>query len=430
VTSETRDLRLTASARTDRGRVREGNEDNLYVGTTVFAVADGMGGHVAGEVASETALTPIADLDGREFADADEASRALVDAIDAANGLVVERAAENPDYRGMGTTLTAVMVRQGRLHVAHVGDSRAYLLRRGEPIAQLTTDHTLVEQLVREGRLSRAEAATHPQRSVITRAIGVEPRVQVDSLAPTELQPDDQVLLCSDGLTGPVDDDEIARVLHDEPDADSACQALIDAANANGGPDNVTVVLLRAEPDAGDGHVADRRVQAASVPPPASVPSVRHAPPGGEATPAGPRAAGRNLTALRVVVAALAAVIALTALAGAGLWVLSRSWFVADEDGSVAIFRGVDEEVAGVALSRLVDRTDLRTAELPAFRRRRLAQGIEVSSLQDARQAVSDLRPPPEPSAPTRPRTDATGKAAPTEKGDPSRPEASPTRRP
>lgn len=427
MTSETSDLRLAASARTDRGRIREGNEDNLHVGTTVFAVADGMGGHVAGEVASETALTPIADLDGREFADADEASRALADAIDAANGLVVERAAQNPDYRGMGTTLTAALVRQGRLHVAHVGDSRAYLLRRGEPLVQLTTDHTLVEQLVREGRLSRAEAATHPQRSVITRAIGVEPRVQVDSLPPTELQPDDQVLLCSDGLTGPVDDDEIARILHDDPDADSACQALIDAANANGGPDNVTVVLLRAEPDAGDGHAADRRLPA-GAPGPASVPAAHRGPFDGEAAPADAHAGRRGLTPLRLVAAALAAVIALTALAGAGLWVLSRSWFVADQEGSVAIFRGIDQEVAGVALSRLVDRTDLRTAELPAFRRRRLAQGIEVTSLQDAREAVSDLRPPPDPPVPTRPRADATQE--PTGEGDPSRSEASPTRRP
>ncbi|MBW3601220.1 MAG: Stp1/IreP family PP2C-type Ser/Thr phosphatase [Actinobacteria bacterium] len=415
MTSGTSDLRLTASARSDRGRVREGNEDSLYVGTSVFAVADGMGGHVAGEVASETALTPLADLDGRELADEEEASRALAEAIDTANGLVVERAAQNPDYRGMGTTLTAVLVRQGRLHLAHVGDSRAYLLRRGEPIVQLTTDHTLVEQLVREGRLSRAEAATHPQRSVITRAVGVEPRVQVDSLPPTELQPDDQVLLCSDGLTGPVDDDEIARILHEDPDADSACQALVDAANANGGPDNITVVLLRAEPGAGDGPGGGRRVPAAAAPRPDHDLVPDAASPDGKAVPGDGHARGPAASPLRVAAAALVVIAALTAVGGAGVWVLSRSWFVSDLDGSVAIFRGVDQEVAGIALSRLAEKTDLRTAELPPFRRRRLAQGIEATSREDARQVVDDLRPPPEPPAPP-------------QRSGPSRPGTSPTR--
>ncbi|MDP8978353.1 MAG: Stp1/IreP family PP2C-type Ser/Thr phosphatase [Actinomycetota bacterium] len=403
MTSPTSDLRLTASARTDAGRIREGNEDSLYAGATVFAVADGMGGHLAGEVASETALGPIAELDGREFVDDDEASRALAEAIDAANALVAERAAQNPDYQGMGTTLTAVLVRQGRLHLAHVGDSRAYLLRRGEPIVQLTTDHTLVEQLVREGRLSPAEAATHPQRSVITRAVGVEPGVQVDSLPPTELQPDDQVLLCSDGLTGPVEDDEIARILHEDPDADSACQALVDAANANGGPDNITVVLLRAEPDPGDDHAVGRRVAPATVVGrPDSGRLSDTAASDGEAVAGHGRPGGPAGRPLRVLAAAMAVVVALTALAGAGVWVLSRSWFVADQDGSVAIFRGVDQEVAGIALWRLVEKTDLRTAELPTFRRRRLAQGIEVASREEARQAVNDMRPSRPGTSPTR----------------------------
>src|SRR5687768_122861 len=176
-------MRITAYAKTDVGRHREGNEDNMFSGSTVFAVADGMGGHVAGEVASETALRPVSELDGATFEDPRAATDSLRAAIEAANRNVVSQAKEDPNLTGMGTTLTAVMVREGHLHLAHVGDSRAYLLRNGEEINQLTTDHTLVEQLVQDGRLSRDEVAHHPQRSVITRAIGVEHSVEVDTLA-------------------------------------------------------------------------------------------------------------------------------------------------------------------------------------------------------------------------------------------------------
>src|SRR5688500_8830444 len=143
-------MRISAHAATDVGRVREGNEDSLYAGTAVFAVADGMGGHQAGEVASEAALGPIGALDGREFRASDAAQDALVDAVVDANRTVVDQALADPSLRGMGTTLTAVLVRDNHLHIAHVGDSRAYLLRGARDMTQLTTDHTLVEQLIRE----------------------------------------------------------------------------------------------------------------------------------------------------------------------------------------------------------------------------------------------------------------------------------------
>ena len=241
--------RVTAAAATDVGQLREGNEDSFFAGASVFAVADGMGGHQAGEVASALALEPLRDVDGRDFPDAQTASSALVAAIEEANRRVVERSLSDPDLRGMGTTLTAVVVHGDHLVAAHVGDSRAYLLRAGEPISQLTTDHTLVERLVREGRLSRDEVSLHPQRNVITRAIGSEPEVAIDALPPLELRAGDRILLCSDGLTGPIDDREIQTLVEMIGGGQDTVDALVQAANEAGGPDNITVALVRVEAD-------------------------------------------------------------------------------------------------------------------------------------------------------------------------------------
>jgi PPM family protein phosphatase len=238
-------MRLSSFAGTDVGRARSGNEDSYFCGRTVLAVADGLGGHQGGEVASAAAAEPLAALDGREFADPAEAAEALTATIREANAAILDRAAGDPGLWGMGTTVTAAALAGERhLQLAHVGDSRAYLLRDGS-LEQLTTDHTVVAELVRRGRLTPAQAAIHPERSILTRAVGLDPRVPVDTPDPLELQDGDQVLLCSDGLTEPVDDDQIAQLLSAEPDGNAACQALIDAANAAGGPDNITVVLLR-----------------------------------------------------------------------------------------------------------------------------------------------------------------------------------------
>ena len=238
-------MRLSSFAGTDVGRARSGNEDSYFCGRTILAVADGLGGHQGGEVASAAAVEPLAALDGREFADPAEAAEALTAAIREANAAILDQAAGDPGLWGMGTTVTAAALAGERhLQLAHVGDSRAYLLRDGS-LEQLTTDHTVVAELVRRGRLTPAQAAIHPERSILTRAVGLDPRIPVDTPDPLELQDGDQVLLCSDGLTEPVDDDQIAQLLSAEPDGNAACQALIDAANAAGGPDNITVVLLR-----------------------------------------------------------------------------------------------------------------------------------------------------------------------------------------
>ena len=240
-------MRLSTFAGTDVGRTRSGNEDSYFCGRTVFAVADGLGGHQGGEVASAAAVEPLAALDGREFAEPREAAEALAEAIRTANTAILDQAAGNPELWGMGTTVTAAAVAGDHfLQLAHVGDSRAYLLRDGA-LDQLTTDHTVVGELVRRGRLTPDQAAVHPERSILTRAVGLDPRIPVDTPDPIDLHPGDQVLLCSDGLTEAVRDPQITEILSTHPDGNAACTALIDAANDAGGPDNITVVLLRAE---------------------------------------------------------------------------------------------------------------------------------------------------------------------------------------
>jgi serine/threonine protein phosphatase PrpC len=239
-------MRLSTFAGTDVGRTRSGNEDSYFCGRTVFAVADGLGGHQGGEVASAAAVEPLAALDGREFADPAEAAEALAGAIAEANSAILDQAAGNPGLWGMGTTVTAAALAGDHLQLAHVGDSRAYLLRDGS-FDQVTTDHTVVGELVRRGRLTPAQAAVHPERSILTRAVGLDPRIPVDTPDPIDLRQGDQILLCSDGLTEAVPEPQIAELLTTNPDGDAACRALIDTANNAGGPDNITLIIIRVE---------------------------------------------------------------------------------------------------------------------------------------------------------------------------------------
>ena len=237
-------MKFVGAGKSDVGRVRSGNEDAFLVdhGRALFAVADGMGGHQAGEIASHTAIETL-----RAEFDADED---IADAITQANRAVYTKAHSNVEWEGMGTTLTAVAI-VGRLAiVGHVGDSRTYLLRDGK-LRRVTDDHSLVEQLVREGRLTREQAANHPQRSIITRALGVSSKVQVDTNH-VHLHDKDRFLLCSDGLTSMVDDDSLAEVLRKNRDPKRAVSRLIDLANHAGGEDNITAVVLDIQIDPGD----------------------------------------------------------------------------------------------------------------------------------------------------------------------------------
>jgi len=236
-----------AAGVTDTGRRRRQNEDAFVCEPPLFAIADGMGGAQAGELASRLAAAAIEEA-GADVSDAE----GVAGAVRIANARIFERSLADPAVAGMGTTVTVALVDEqaATLTLAHVGDSRAYLFRAGA-LEQLTTDHSLVAELVRSGRLTEAEAAVHPHRSVITRALGTEADVEVDTLS-LELAPGDLVLLCSDGLSAMVRDDEIARLLEQsDQDPYLAAETLVRAANAAGGEDNVTVVvfeLLEGEP--------------------------------------------------------------------------------------------------------------------------------------------------------------------------------------
>lgn len=230
---------------THEGQVRNQNEDNLHVGPGLFIVADGMGGHQAGEIASEMAVTRLRDRLGD---DAPHTIGDLVDAVTEANHDIYRSSVEQPDRNGMGTTVTALAVTldpyEGEmLAVANVGDSRTYLVRHGR-LRQVTIDHSLVQEMVAEGAITRDEARHHPRRNIVTRALGIGPSTRVDSW-PVPLIRGDRFVLCSDGLVDEVHDDDIADILASHPDdPQAAADALVDAANAAGGRDNITVVVV------------------------------------------------------------------------------------------------------------------------------------------------------------------------------------------
>ncbi len=226
---------------TDTGRQRRANEDSLMVRAPLYVVADGMGGAQAGEVASRLAVEAFKD----GLADNASPEAALTSLAQAANARIYELSHANAEQAGMGTTLTAVYVGEREVSIAHVGDSRAYCLRDGQ-LLKLTDDHSLVDELIRQGRLTPEEAVEHPQRSVITRALGIEGDVEVDTRSLTG-QAGDVYLICSDGLTTMVAEEQIARVLVESRSLRDAGERLIATANQAGGRDNITVVLLRLE---------------------------------------------------------------------------------------------------------------------------------------------------------------------------------------
>jgi serine/threonine protein phosphatase PrpC len=224
---------------TDTGKKRRRNEDAYVVEPPLFAIADGMGGAQAGELASRLAVAALREDGG----DAANGERRAAELIQAANRRVYKRSSEDAAVSGMGTTLTVALVEDGTVAFGHVGDSRAYLIRSGS-LEQLTEDHSLVAELVRSNKLSPEEAESHPQRSVITRALGTDPDVDVDTFS-IEAQPDDLFMLCSDGLSSMVDDEVILRIVEEyRNDLQAAAKGLIRAANKAGGEDNITVIFF------------------------------------------------------------------------------------------------------------------------------------------------------------------------------------------
>lgn len=401
---------IAIHARTSTGRVRDHNEDSYYAGELVAAVADGMGGHAAGEVASNLALQPVIALEGVPFPDAHSATQGLINAVLEANELVLSHASDNPDQSGMGTTLTAALIREDCLHLAHVGDSRAYLFR-DNTLTQLTTDHTLVNRLILEGHLSEEEAKVHPHRSVITRAIGVDSGLEVDTLEPPmPVIPGDRFLLCSDGLSGPVSDEQIAAILANERIPERACRRLIDAANSNGGPDNITTIIIDVledgeviEPtlhltdDEATAELADPALIAAHVPTPSRAP-IDSAPPR-VVTAETPTSPTKPLERRRPPKRSFHPVIwigmglgMLFALLATGATVLNNQVYVGiDPEGNVAIYRGLkDQQIFGMPLYSVIETQTLKASSLSEILQDRLAEGVSQADEAAARSYVND----------------------------------------
>lgn len=382
------------AARSDIGLNRQTNEDAWLVRPPLFAVADGMGGAQAGEVASRVALqtlsAAVAGMDPRDRAVAGEV---LSVAAHDANRRIWDLSTEYPSRAGMGTTLTALALCSEGARLAHIGDSRAYVLRAGE-LAQITDDHSLVAEMVRTGELAAGQESGHPLRSVLSRALGTEPEPQID-LVDVDLLPGDVVLLCSDGLTGPVEPQRIAELL-DQDDPEAAAEGLVAAALEAGGPDNVTVVVIRLDeaPPTGritstadvaaDGTAGLRAAEAAVSPvaDPLGPPVAGGAGPGNAATAERPAdgtqsvAAGRpgardvrRRRLLRLAVLVVIIVVVVAAVLALG----QLEWVGVDDQGFVSVYRGPPWEFGGLRLYRLHERVlGLRYGDLPPPDRERV----------------------------------------------------------
>jgi serine/threonine protein phosphatase PrpC len=377
-----RGLRVRFGVATDIGRARERNEDSYLAEEPLFAVADGMGGHRAGDVASALALETLGAI-----RDSGSWGR-LSDQVREANRVVYERSAEDRELEGMGTTLTAVVAEDRSVRLVHVGDSRAYQARDGR-IQQLTQDHTVVERLVREGRITAEEAEFHPQQSMLYRALGVEETIPVDE-ASIDVEAGDQLLLCSDGLTRMVREDEILAILESAPDPQTGADRLVEAANRAGGLDNITVLVLRFEEETASGE---------KEPGTGTVPARRS--PGADDTgsPSEPQAAkgrpdyGKRSISRRVVILWGVAVVAVLVLSWIGVRVYVNSqWFVGVSHGNVAIFNGIPARVFGYDLNRVVQETDLsadRAIELRTWNG--LVDGITAEGRAEAEAIVDRI---------------------------------------
>ncbi len=393
------------AARTDVGLVRSRNEDSGYAGPHLLAVADGMGGHAGGNVASSLVIAQIAPLDGDSHG-VDDAATILSDAIAEANTSLAQSVAKDDQLRGMGTTLTALM-RAGatKLALVHIGDSRAYLFREGR-LTQISRDHSFVQTLVDSGRISPEEAEGHPQRSLVTRVLTGSPEDEPD-VSMREAKVGDRYLICSDGLSDYVAVGTIESVLTEGQNPEVTTRRLVDLALKAGAPDNVTCVM---------GDIVDARTSPPSQPIVVGAAAEKPTKAGTAAsTPAAKAAALRRSAsaddseAERLVLAeeddtdgprrwlrpALLSLVALLAVIGACLaaydW-SQRQLFVAEASGRVAIFQGVNQSLGPIDLYSVRESSTVSTADLPDFYREAVTQSISVASIEDGREKVGELR--------------------------------------
>ncbi|MFL6099351.1 MAG: PP2C family protein-serine/threonine phosphatase [Actinomycetales bacterium] len=408
-------LALRYAARSDIGLGRySNNQDSGYAGPHLLVIADGMGGHAAGDVASSTAIARLVVLDD-EAAGGGDALQRLTRALADANQDLRDRVAAEPSLHGMGTTVTAILHSGNKLALAHIGDSRGYLLRDGT-LTQLTHDHTFVQTLVDEGRLTEDEARNHPQRNLITRVLTGE-REDTPDLSIRDAKPGDTYLLCSDGLTGVVSEETLAEVLGEESDVTARAEALIDLALKGGASDNVTCIVadvvdldrVSGPPTSPEvvGAAALHEITTSSAP---------------ADSPAGKAAALARQTAAAAAAGAddsdtdgvtddseagepkpkrhkgmlLLLVVLVLGLVGGGGYAAyawsQQQYFVGTQAGNVAIYRGLPQDVGPVHLSSVYERQDLPVEQLPSYWRDQVQQRITAANLPKARAVVENLR--------------------------------------
>jgi serine/threonine protein phosphatase PrpC len=397
-------LTLRYAARSDRGLIRDGNQDSVYAGPRLLAVADGMGGMAAGDVASNIVIAAMAPLD--EDVPGDALVDALRGAVDTANQGLRDTVDANPQLEGMGTTLTATLFSGSKLGLVHIGDSRAYLLRDGE-FSQITKDDTYVQMLVDEGRISPEEASSHPQRSLLTRALDgrdIDPEYSV-----RQVLPGDRYMICSDGLSSVVSAETIGESLRDYRDPHECVERLVALALRGGGPDNITVIvadasdqdIVEATPVVGGAAARDRGMTSTAG---ESTPAAR-----ASALTAVPRKAAPDLdtstnsagqgdsdTPHRHPVRTAVLLLVLIGLLGGGLWygwqyTQSQYYVGATDAGAVAVFRGVPGQIAGLNLSAVQETSDTQLNELTAIAQDRVKQGIPAHDKDDAKRKLAEL---------------------------------------
>lgn len=348
-TPRTRKGALTSfGSRTDIGCLRDHNEDSLVVTPPLFAVADGMGGHAAGEVASEIAVRVLSEL-APEHPDGEALGRA----IEEANRAVIQAAREGRGRQGMGTTMTAAMLEGERLVIAQVGDSRAYLLHQGK-LQQLTRDHSLMADMIEAGQLTPEEARTHPQRSVITRALGSDAHLHPD-IYEINVETGDRLLICSDGLSGMIFDDQIENTLRRVQNPQRCASQLVNEAIAAGGHDNVTVIVADVT-----GYAEVRRKKLAR----------------------------KTKLSIALVLVLFAAIVA--GAAWGTQTYLNTAAYLANDNGKVAVYRGVPGSVLGLSFSHLERTTDVTVADLQPGVANRLNEGIRVDDMEAADALVKE----------------------------------------
>lgn len=404
------DARVLTAAASHVGRIRMSNQDSGYAGTHLFMVADGMGGHAGGDVASSLATQAITAVADERFETVALAQETLVDAVKHSAQELSDAVREHPDLQGMGTTVSAMIRHDDKVVVAHIGDSRIYLFRN-QKLEQITTDHTFVQKLVETGRITAEEAMVHPRRNVLMRVLGdFDMNPEIDTFV-LETEPDDRWLLCSDGLCGYVSDDAVAKILRENPDAAVASTRLVEAALDRGAPDNVTVVIAGVNET--NFSAASRPILVGAAAQPLIFDAVTKRLPKitglfgattgfGEAeTFATPDfletiiAEDKRRAALRRLRWGTYLGIALTLVAGFAIWGYfwtQSQYYVGTDGDSVVIYRGVAGEIGGLNLNSIENDTDISLSALPQYLRHAVEVTIPVDSYNAALEVVTRIR--------------------------------------